>query len=82
MVFIIDIPRVDAGRSSSPTKLTPFGEELCYFLGAQGMDENLIRSLQNYDFSETAPYGFVHSMSANLVFLFSHQLCVGIVKIL
>lgn len=61
-MFIIDIPRIEDAESSVSTEPTPFREELCYFLAAQGMDESLVRSLGNYDFSETASYGFVHSM--------------------
>ena len=62
MVFIIDVPKIDADASGAQRKITEFGEELCYFLTAQGMDEKLVKSLRNYDFSETAGYGFVHSM--------------------
>jgi hypothetical protein len=62
MVFIIDLPKIeDAGRLAV-NKLTPFGEDLTHFLEAQGVDDGLIRSLAKYDFSETARYGFVHSM--------------------
>ncbi|KAK3692774.1 tyrosyl-DNA phosphodiesterase-domain-containing protein [Podospora appendiculata] len=61
MVFLIDLPKL--GPDQQPAKeLPPFGEDLSYFLGAQGLDENLVKSLRKYDFSETAPYGFVHSI--------------------
>lgn len=39
-----------------------FGEELCYFLMAQGLDKGLVTSLTKYDFSETNRYAFVHTM--------------------
>jgi hypothetical protein len=62
MVFIIDLPKIDDPRKQAVNKLTPFGEALTYFLDTQGVDGGLVRSLAKYDFSETAPYGFVHSM--------------------
>jgi hypothetical protein len=62
MVFIIDLPKFETAEERDAQKLTPFGEELCYFLLAQGMDEKLVSSLGNYDFSETSRYGFVHTM--------------------
>lgn len=62
VVYIIDLP--PAGDLSEPEDktLTPFGEDLCYFLKAQGLNESLIKSLRKYDFSETSRYGFVHTM--------------------
>lgn len=64
MVFIIDLPRFENAeqREAQAQRLTPFAEDLFYFLTAQGLDEKLVSSLQNYDFSETKRYGFVHSM--------------------
>jgi hypothetical protein len=62
MVFIIDIPKIESPGTLADNKLTPFAEDLCYFLTAQGLDENLVKSLRHYDFSATAQYGFVHSM--------------------
>ncbi|KAK0748634.1 hypothetical protein B0T21DRAFT_278159 [Apiosordaria backusii] len=65
MVFMIDLPKFsnteerDAVQGSG---LTSFGEDLLYFLMAQGLDPMLINSLRNYDFSETSRYGFVHTM--------------------
>jgi hypothetical protein len=62
MLFIIDLPRINDQERREANKLTAFGEDLCYFLQAQGVDDGLIKSLVKYDFSETARYGFVHSM--------------------
>lgn len=58
MVFLIDLPRLNG-----PTIETLFGTELRRFLKALGLDEKLVKSLDNYDFSETSRYGFIHSMS-------------------
>ncbi|KAK4114100.1 phospholipase D/nuclease [Canariomyces notabilis] len=65
MVFIIDLPKFETAEERDAQKLTPFGEELCYFLLAQGMDEKLVSSLGNYDFSETNRYGFVHTIAGS-----------------
>lgn len=62
MVFIIDLPRLESAEQRDEQTLTPFAEELFYFLRMQTLDEKLISSLRNYDFSETSRYGFVHSM--------------------
>lgn len=61
MVFIIDLPKLDPSVQGQGT-LTTFGQDLSYFLSAQGLDDRLVESLKNYDFSETERYGFVHSM--------------------
>lgn len=61
MVFIIDLPKLDPSVQEKTT-LTTFGQDLSYFLSAQGLDGRLVESLKNYDFSETERYGFVHSM--------------------
>ncbi|KAI1129584.1 tyrosyl-DNA phosphodiesterase-domain-containing protein [Nemania abortiva] len=58
MVFLIDLPM--AKQSVNPMNM--FGQELCYFLKASGLDESLIGSLSKYDFSETNQYRFVHTI--------------------
>jgi hypothetical protein len=65
MVFLIDLPRIEDQESREANVLTPFGEDLCYFLQAQGVDDGLVRSLVKYDFSETKTYGFVHSCAGS-----------------
>lgn len=62
MVFVIDLPKIEDPAKRAANTLTPFGEDMAYFLEAQGLDDGLIRSLARYDFSETARYGFVHTM--------------------
>ncbi len=64
MVFLIDLPRIRDQKSQSSNQLGPFGEELRYFLEAQGLEESLLRSLANYDFTEANRYRFVHTMCA------------------
>ncbi|RKF77326.1 putative tyrosyl-dna phosphodiesterase domain protein [Golovinomyces cichoracearum] len=62
MCFIIDLPRHENAQSSSLKDLTHFAQELIYFLEAQGLPEQVIKSVLNFDFSRTAKIGFVHSM--------------------
>ncbi|KAK4218143.1 tyrosyl-DNA phosphodiesterase-domain-containing protein [Rhypophila decipiens] len=61
MVFIIDLPKL-SNEDKEKATLTTFGQDLSYFLIAQGLDDKLVDSLKNYDFSETERYGFVHSI--------------------
>ncbi|KAK8066562.1 tyrosyl-DNA phosphodiesterase domain-containing protein [Apiospora hydei] len=65
VVFIIDLPKVQTPDAAAANKLTMFGEELCYFLTAQGLDKGLVTSLTKYDFSETNRYAFVHTIRAD-----------------
>ncbi|KAK3990608.1 hypothetical protein QBC44DRAFT_368865 [Cladorrhinum sp. PSN332] len=67
MVFIIDLPKFESAEQRDAQQLTPFADDLLYFLRAQGLDEKLISSLLNYDFSETSRYGFVHSIPGSFV---------------
>ncbi|ORY67160.1 ubiquitin interaction domain-containing protein [Pseudomassariella vexata] len=62
IVFIIDLPRIEDPKAREENQLTMFGDDLLYFLEAQGLQEGLVNSLKNYDFSETSRYSFVHSI--------------------
>ncbi|KAK4137315.1 phospholipase D/nuclease [Trichocladium antarcticum] len=62
MVFLIDLPKLQTAEQRDAQQMPPFGEELSYFLRAQGLDEKLVSSLRNYDFSETSRYNFVHTI--------------------
>ncbi|KAI0860975.1 tyrosyl-DNA phosphodiesterase-domain-containing protein [Xylaria cubensis] len=63
MVFLIDLPMA----TKPENQLTIFGQELCYFLKASGLDESLVNSLSKYDFSETKQYRFVHTIGKSHV---------------
>ncbi|KAI2776448.1 phospholipase D/nuclease [Daldinia loculata] len=67
MVFLIDLPRLGDPGSQSSSTLGSFGAELCYFLRAQGLEESLVGSLKNYDFSEADRYRFVHTIGGSHV---------------
>ncbi|KAM3508241.1 hypothetical protein MY10362_001301 [Beauveria mimosiformis] len=59
MVFLIDLPRLEARGSCT---MTVFGKNVARFLKASGVDETMVESLTNYDFSATADLGFVYSI--------------------
>ncbi|KAJ5205467.1 Tyrosyl-DNA phosphodiesterase [Penicillium cf. griseofulvum] len=57
-VFLIDLPKLevpDAGK-------TQFYKELVYFLQASELHRNIIKKLDDFDFSETKRYAFVHTV--------------------
>ncbi|KAI6375733.1 hypothetical protein MCOR25_002895 [Pyricularia grisea] len=62
-VFIIDLPPLKAGVKLEDNVMTSFGEELIYFLTAQGLNERIVSSLCKYDFSQTSRYAFVHTIA-------------------
>ena len=62
MVFMIDLPRLENAEPREAQKSNLFLADLSYFLRAQGLDETLISSLKNYDFTEADRYSFVHTM--------------------
>lgn len=59
-VFLIDLPRKD-GPTTGESK-TSFYNDLVYFLRATTLHENVIAKLENFDFSNTAQFAFVHTM--------------------
>ena len=61
-LFLIDLPRLSDGKSTSPTDMTLFGLDLIYFLEATGLDPKIIQSIYNFDFSATSNYAFVHTI--------------------
>lgn len=64
MVFLIDLPRLEAGNERS---MTAFGENVIRFLEASGVDDGMVKSLTNYDFDATKRLGFVYSMSVAIL---------------
>ncbi|KAH8202228.1 hypothetical protein TruAng_003605 [Truncatella angustata] len=62
MVFIIDLPVIEEPDRWATNALTPFGQELVFFLTSQGLEHSLVKSLEKYDFTETSRYAFVHTI--------------------
>ena len=61
-VFMIDLPRLPEGQTSESVWLTPFCKELMYFLGKQGLDDDVKSGVLNFDFSATQGMMFVHTV--------------------
>ncbi|KAK7429516.1 hypothetical protein QQZ08_003895 [Neonectria magnoliae] len=59
MVFLVDLPRLANSADSQPTT---FSIELGRFLKATGVDESMVSSLSNYDFSRTRHFRFVYTI--------------------
>lgn len=59
-VFLIDLPR-SSGGSTAGLK-SPFRDDLIYFLKAQDIPEDVVRTVHEHDFSRTAELGFVHTI--------------------
>ncbi|KAL8826790.1 MAG: hypothetical protein Q9170_007270 [Blastenia crenularia] len=62
MVFLIDLPRLPAGQVVKEDEMTQFGQDLVYFLEATGLDQTIIDSVHNFDFSATGDLAFVHTI--------------------
>jgi hypothetical protein len=58
-VFLIDLPKKDGWISGYSTS---FYKDLVYFLKASTLHENIIRKLEDFDFSKTSQFAFVHTM--------------------
>jgi hypothetical protein len=61
-LFLIDLPRLPSSKSTNVEEMTPFGQDLLYFLNAMGLDASIIQSLSHFDFSATRDYAFVHTI--------------------
>ncbi|KAJ5768877.1 hypothetical protein N7520_003436 [Penicillium odoratum] len=62
-VFLIDLPKKESNGIEYPK--TFFNEELLYFLKASTVHESVIAKLDDYDFTETARYAFVHTIGGS-----------------
>ncbi|KAI9796827.1 MAG: hypothetical protein M1833_005970 [Piccolia ochrophora] len=63
MVFLMDLPRL---KPKSPVAdLTLFKKELIRFLEANQLGDDVIRGVQNFDFSETKDMAFVHTIGGS-----------------
>ena len=61
MMFLIDLPRLP--KTHGPAEnLTFFGQELVYYLRAMGLQDDVLRSIYNFDFSQTSNLAFVHTI--------------------
>ncbi|KAI9872499.1 MAG: hypothetical protein M1830_001548, partial [Pleopsidium flavum] len=61
-VFLIDLPRIARHDGTSRDSMTLFGKELIHFIESMGLQQEVIESIYNFDFSGTKDLAFVHSM--------------------
>jgi hypothetical protein len=61
-VFLIDLPRRQDDAVGDTDGLTPFGQELVYFLEKQEVGEKVIEGVLKFHFSHTSHLAFVHAM--------------------
>ncbi|KIW73130.1 hypothetical protein, variant [Phialophora macrospora] len=61
MVWLIDLPLRETSTTAGRTE-PPFQTSLKQFLKAQTVPDDVLRKLDQFDFSRTAKYGFVHSI--------------------
>ncbi|KAJ5180248.1 hypothetical protein N7492_003458 [Penicillium capsulatum] len=63
-VFIMDLPQKTLESSGNDSK-TAFYDDLVHFLKASDLHDNIIAKLDNFDFSKTARYAFVHTIGGS-----------------
>ena len=61
-VFLIDLPRRKDGGRNTEAEMGLFGRELVHFCRAKTLDENVVDSLYEFDFSGAEGLAFVHSI--------------------
>ncbi|KAG9633244.1 phospholipase D/nuclease, partial [Aureobasidium melanogenum] len=61
-VFLIDLPRLEDTPISDASSLPQFGRELLFFLKQKGCDDDILKGVLNFDFSNTKDLAFVHSV--------------------
>lgn len=65
-MFLIDLPRLtETAGQKADDKLTPFANDLLYFLHAMGLDEDIRNGVKQFDFSETKHLAFVHTIGGS-----------------
>ena len=62
MVFLIDLPRLEKNETTAVDDMTFFEKELIHFLTAMGLQQEIIYSVHNFNFSTTKDYAFVHTI--------------------
>jgi hypothetical protein len=61
-VFLVDLPRKQDNAIGDKNDLTIFGRDFVHFLEKQKVEENVIKGVLKFDFSQTAHLAFVHAM--------------------
>lgn len=61
-VFMIDLPRLPDDSKLERENLTPFGQELYYFMEKQGFDPKIMDGVLKFDFTNTTELALVHTI--------------------
>lgn len=64
-VFLIDLPRLEQTTADDADSLPQFGRELQFFLRKMGCEDDILKGVLNFDFSNTKHIAFVHSVGAS-----------------
>ena len=64
-VFLIDLPRLEQTTIDDANALPQFGRELHFFLRKMGCEDDILKGVLNFDFSNTEHLAFVHSIGAS-----------------
>jgi hypothetical protein len=64
-VFIIDLPRLEQSTVNDANSLPQFGRELHFFLQKMSCDDDILKGVLSFDFSNTKHLAFVHAVGAS-----------------
>jgi len=64
-VFLVDLPRLEQTTIYDANTLPQFGRELHCFLRRMGCEDDILKGVLNFDFSNTKHLAFVHSIGAS-----------------
>ena len=64
-VFLIDLPRLEQTTTNDADSLPQFGRELHFFLRKMGCEDDILKGVLNFDFSNTKHLAFVHAVGAS-----------------
>jgi tyrosyl-DNA phosphodiesterase len=65
VVFLIDLPRLEREEKVARENLTPFGEELLYYLEKSKLPEQVLGGILKFDFTATSDIAFIHSVGGS-----------------
>ena len=65
MVFLVDLPKKTVVTNGALERVAPFADDLHYFIKAKGLPDDVVRRIDEFDFSKTAHLGFVHTIGGS-----------------
>ncbi len=64
-VFLVDLPRKGSEANKQRNAEVPFLQSMVYFLKAMKLQEDVIKKLQNFEFSKLVEHGFIHTIGGS-----------------